>query len=441
MQIYNPPNTKDQNMRQLILISILLVSFGLQAETLNEIIRHTLTTNPDVLLTINNYRASEQTIKQAKAGYLPSLELYGNYGSENSNNSTTRSKAGGDVTLTRSEIGLTLSQILFDGFRTKYRIEQQEFLADSASYTINNIGENIALLTTEVYLEILRRQELLELTKNNVVIHQKILEQIKMLVEGGAGRKADVQQSSSRLSLAKSSLINAKGKLRDAEINYRRVTGKLPKTLVMPKSMNDNLPKNSDEALRLALIKHPSLWIAKANLAAAKSSHSQSKSNLMPNFAFELGVSNKDNIDGVEGANDDISAMLTMRYNLFRGGADTARVQETAERIGAAKESIHSSQRIVEEDVLLSWNGLETIRARLEYLQEYVKSSEAVLDSYKEQFKLGQRSLLDVLDSENELFNARASLSSAKHVEILSVMKLLESMGILLETLQIEHKF
>ncbi|HHB93516.1 MAG TPA: type I secretion protein TolC [Thioploca sp.] len=420
------------------IILTLLVSFGLQAETLNEIIQHTLTTNPDMLLTVSNYRASKQTIKKVQAGYLPSLELYGSYGSENSNNSTTRNLIGGDVTLNRSEIGLTLSQILFDGFRVKYQVEQQKFLTDSSANTVKNTSENIALLTSEVYLEILRRQELLELTKNNVVIHQKILEQIKLLVEGGAGRKADIQQSSSRLSLAKSSLVNAKGKLRDAEINYRRVTGKLPTELLLPDSIDDKLPNNSEEALYLALNKHPYLKIAKANLAAAKSSNNQSKSAFMPNFTFELGVANRDNIDGVEGANDDMTAMLKMRYNLFRGGADTARVRETAEKIKTAKESIRSSQRIIEEDVLLSWNGLETIKARLKYLQEYTKSAKAVLNSYKEQFKLGQRSLLDVLDSENELFNARTSLISAKYTKIFSVIKVLESTGTLLETLQID---
>ncbi len=420
------------------IILTLLVSFGLQAETLNEVIQHTLTTNPDMLITVNNYRASEQTIKKAQAGYLPSLELYANYGSENSDNSTTRNRIGGDVTLNRSEIGLTLSQILFDGFRVKHQVDQQKYITNSIANTVKNTSENIALLTSEVYLEILRRQELLELTKNNVVIHQKILEQIRLLVEGGAGRKADFQQSSSRLSLAKSSLVNAKGRLRDAEINYRRVTGKLPIKLLLPDSIDNKLPNNSEEALYLALSKHPYLKIAKANLAAAKSSYHESKSALMPSFTFEVGVSNKDNIDGVEGANDDMSAMLKMRYNLFRGGADTARIQETAEKIGTAKESFRSSQRIVEEDVLLSWNGLETIRARLKYLQEYAKFSKSVLTSYKEQFKLGQRSLLDVLDSENELFNAKTSLVSANYTKILSVLKLLESTGTLLETLQIE---
>ncbi|MCK5877187.1 MAG: TolC family outer membrane protein [Candidatus Marithrix sp.] len=420
------------------LILTLLISFNLHAETLNEIIQHTLATNPDVLITIQDYRASKQIVKQVKGSYLPSLELYAGYGSENSDNTTTRNLNNGDITLTRSEISLTLSQILFNGFKTKYGVKKYKFLANSAIHRVKNTSENIALLTSEVYLEILRRQSLLELTKNNIVIHQKILNQIKLLVEGGAGRKADIQQSNSRLFLAKSSLINAKGKLRDAEISYRRVTGELPKKLQQPDSMDNNLPKSSTEALNLALNKHSSLRLNKANLAAAKASHNQSKSVFMPYFTFELEASNRDNIDGIEGRNDDMKAMLRMRYNLFRGGSDIAKVQENAELIGAAKESIINSQRIIEEDVLLSWNGLETVIARLKYLQKYVESSEAVLNSYKEQFKLGQRSLLDVLDSENELFNARISLTSAQYSKILSTIKLLESMGMLLDVLQIE---
>ncbi|MDM8568314.1 TolC family outer membrane protein [Thiotrichales bacterium HSG1] len=420
------------------LILTLLMSLNVSAETLNEIIQHTLTTNPDMLITIQNYHASKQTIKQVQGGYLPSLELHAGYGSENSDNTTTRKFIDDDITLTRSEIGLTLSQMLFDGFKTKYGVKQYKSLADSAIHKIKNTSENMALLTSEVYLETLRRQELLELTKNNVVIHQKILSQINLLVKGGAGRKADIQQSNSRLFLAKSSLVNAKGKLRDAEISYRRVTGKLPKQLQLPVIMDNSLPKSSDEALHLALDKHSSLRQSKANLAAAKASHNKSKAAFMPNFTIELGILNRDNIDGIEGANDDMNAMLKMRYNLFRGGSDTAKVQETAELIGAAKESIISSQRIVEEDILLSWNGLETVQARLKYLQNYVESSEAVLNSYREQFKLGQRSLLDVLDSENELFNARTSLVSAKYTKLLNVIKLLESMGMLLNTLQID---
>ncbi|RKZ36880.1 MAG: type I secretion protein TolC, partial [Gammaproteobacteria bacterium] len=417
------------------------LSSYVQAETLTEVIQHTLETNPDILMTVHNRLAADQELKQVQSGYLPSVELTGGYGREKSDNTTTRNQTGGDMNLARQELGLTLSQMLFDGFSLQNKVAHQNSLVNSAAYKVRDRSEDIAIITAELYLEILRRHELLELTKNNVVVHQKILEQIRTLVKGGAGRKADMQQSVSRLALAKSSLVSAQGNLRNAEINYQRVTGEFPKALTMPArtAAETALPAVVEDALDIALSNHPSLEIAQSDLEAAKAAHQQTKSAFMPRFYFEFGASANENLDGIEGDNDDLNAMLRMRYNLYRGGADKARRQETAERIGTAKETIRRTERIIEENLLLSWNSLITIRARLDYLNAHVKSTEEVLQSYEEQFKLGQRSLLDVLDSENELFNARASLATAQYTEMLSIFQLLESMGLLLDTLGIER--
>jgi adhesin transport system outer membrane protein len=426
-------------MKKLPIIFFMsLLSYIAQADTLTEVIQRTLETNPEVLITVNKHRATTQNLKQTRGGYWPTIELTGGFGRERSDNVTTRN-LGGDVSLTRQEMGLTLSQMLFDGFNVKHKIARQNSLVNSAAYKVQNTRENIALITAEVYLEILRRQELVELSKDNVVIHQKMLEQISILVEGGAGRKADALQSSSRLALATSSLVNAKGHLRNAEINYQRVTGELPKALTLPPRalLETALPKSQKVALDMALKNHASLQVATADLEATKAERQQTKSAFMPHLYFDLNVTDNKNLDGIEGDNDDVSAMLKMRYNLYRGGADQARRQAAAERMGVAKEEIRRIQRIIEEDVLLSWNSLSTIRTRLKYIKVHLESTESVLDSYKEQFKLGQRSLLDVLDSENELFNARASLVSAQYTEILSVFNILESTGLLLKTLGI----
>jgi adhesin transport system outer membrane protein len=429
-------------MKKLI---IMLFFFSLpsfvHAKTLIEVIQHTLATNPDVLVTLNNRHAADQQLKQAQAGYWPVLELTGGYGRETSDNTTTRLNNGEDLTLTRQEIGLSLSQLLFDGFFTKHEIARQHFHNNSSAYKVKEVFENIAFLTAEVYLEILRRQKLVELSKDNVVIHQKTLEKIRLLVEGGVGRQADIQQSKSRLALAKSSLVNAQGNFRNAEINYRRVIGALPDALTIPARvpLDVALPTNTEAALDIALQNHPALQIVQTDLEAARSAHQQSNAYFMPRLSLEVGMTKNKNLEGIEGENDDITAMLRMRYNLFRGGADQARRQETAAQVGAAQETNRSTQRLIEEDVLLSWNSLQTIRARLDHLKAHLDSTEAVLKSYKEQFKLGQRSLLDVLDSENELFNARASLVTAEYGEILSIFKVLESMGILLDTLGIKR--
>lgn len=426
-------------MKVLLFLLLMLVSFQGKAATLREVIQHTLQTSPDVLMTTQNRRAVDQQLKQAQAGYWPQIDVTAGYGRENSDNSTTRSKTGGDLTLTRHELGLSLSQLLFDGFSVAHHVAQQRHLVESAAYQVKENSENIAILTAEVYLEILRRREIVELNKDNVVIHQKILDQIRSLVEGGVGRHADLQQSMSRLALAKSSLVNAKGQLRNTEINYRRITGELPTQLIVPQlaPIEAALPVSAESALEIALANHSSLQMTQADLLAAQAAERQAKSTLMPNLHLEVHATEGENLDGVAGDNDDLSAMLKMRYNLFRGGADQARIQESAERTGMAQEAIRRAHRVIEEETLLSWNSLLTIRARLDYLKSHLESTEEVLQSYKEQFKLGQRTLLDVLDSENELFSARASFVSARYAEMLSVLKVLESIGLLLKTLDI----
>ena len=411
----------------------------LQAETLTAVIQHTLETNPEILITIKNRYIVEQQLQQAQAGYWPTIDLIGGYGQENSDNASTR-RAGGDVTLTRRETGLSLSQMLFDGFEVKNRVNKHQYLVNSAAYKIQESSETIALLTAEIYLEILRRRQLVEFSKDNVVIHQKILDQIRTLAVGGAGRQADVQQSSSRLALAKSSLVNAQGNLRNAEITYRRITGELPKELIQPdlSSLAAILPQSEKQGLEIALNNHPALQIAYAELEAAQAGHQQANSTFLPRFNLELGITDNQNLDGIDGNNDDITAMLRMRYNLYRGGADQARLQETAQQVGAAQEMIRKIQRLLEEENFLAWNSLITTRARLDYLKKHVESTAEVLESYKEQFKLGQRTLLDVLDSESELFNARTALVSAQYAEMLNILQVLKSMGILLKSIGVD---
>jgi adhesin transport system outer membrane protein len=430
-------------MKKFTFLCFLTLSSSLQAEnTLTEVIQHTLKTNPDVLITINNRRAAEQEVKQAQGGYWPSIELTGGYGREISDNVTTR-RAGGEKTLARQEIGITLSQKLFDGFSVKHKVAQQKAMLNSETYKVKNTIENIALLTTELYLEILRRQEILNLSKDNVVVHQKTYEQVHILVTGGAGQKADLQQSTSRLALAKSNLVNAQGHLYNAQVKYQRITDEFPnpETLIMPARtpIEAALPASVDIAEDIALMNHPSLKVVQTEFESAIAANQHAQSAFMPRLFLELGTSKNENLDGIEGDNDDVNVMLRMRYNLYRGGADKARSQETAERMNAAKEVIRRTQRIVKENILLAWNNLITIRARLGYLRTHFRSTQEVLESYKEQFKLGRRSLLDVLDSENELFNARASLVTAQYTEMLSIFQLLESMGLLLDTLGIER--
>lgn len=413
-----------------------------QAETLVEVIQHTLETNPDVRMTTSDRRISDYTLDQAEAGYFPTIDLTGGYGRERSDNPNTRARDNSEIELNRRELGITLSQKLFDGFAVKHQVAGGQAKVTAARYQIENIAENISLKVTEVYLEVLHREDLLQLAKSNVVIHQKILEQIRIVVEGGVGRKADLEQSESRLALAKATLVKNQGDKRDAEANYQRVTGELPTALdrvsreLVLQALQ--LPETLEAILEVALHDHPALQVSTAELEAAKAYRQQADANFMPRLNLELSATDNDNLDGIAGTNDDINAMLQLRYNLYRGGADQAHHYESTERVTKATEALHRTQRIVEESVRLAWNSLVTARERVNYLRDYVASTERVLTSYKEQFKLGRRSLLDVLDSENELFNARSILTTAEYTELLALFRVTASMGLLLKRLGIQ---
>lgn len=415
------------------------------ADTLTEVIQHTLETNPDVLISTHDQRIANHALDQAEADYFPSIDLSAGYGREHSDNPNTRARLSEDneVDLNRQELSITLSQRLFDGFAVKHQVARQQAKTKVATYQVENTAESIGLKVVEIYLEVLHREDLLDLAKSNLVTHQKILKQIRTVVEGGVGREADLQQSESRLALAKANLVKAQGNRRDAEANYQRVTGKVSQSLA---ALNRELvisalqlPKTLDTILEEALQNHPSLHASNAELVAAKAYRQQTNAAFMPRLNLELGASYNDNLDGIEGTNDDLTAMLRMRYNLYRGGADQARRLATAEQVTRSTETIHRTQRTVEENVRLSWNSLMTTQERLTHLRDYVTSMEQVLTSYKEQFKLGRRSLLDVLDSENELFNARSLLKTAQYTEMLALFRVATSMGLLLKRLGIQQ--
>lgn len=420
------------------LLSALLCINPVAADELGVILKRTLETHPDAQISRHKHRMAEQDYRQARAGYLPTVDIQLGYGREHSDNSTTRQINGGDIGLNREEAGININQMLFDGFKVSNETERQQQRRRAAARNVQDSSENIALRTAEVYLDVLRNQHLLELAKDNLVVHQKTLEQVRLLVDSGAGRRADVQQTEGRLALATSTMLRNEGDLRDAEFAYLRVTGETPQALVLPERAQATryLPASLAELLERAKRQHPALQSAQANVDASQAAYDASKAAFMPRVDLQLGATKNHNLDGVEGANDDVSAMLQLRYNLYRGGADIAKRGASAEQLSISREVLRRTERAVEEEARMAWNALQTTQQRIEHLREHVRASEAVVDSYTQQFKLGQRTLLDLLDARFELYNGRTALVGAEYAELFTLYRVLSSCGQLLASFE-----
>ncbi|MBF0124130.1 MAG: TolC family outer membrane protein [Magnetococcales bacterium] len=417
-----------------ILIAAWLLVMGssatpLWAQTLSEAVGKAVQTNPELLAAQQNKAAVEQQIGQARAGYLPTVDVNGGYGREYSNNTTTRATTPDGMTLNRREATVTATQLLFDGFATSHAVDKAEQAALAAQHNQQKTLETVMQSVSDVYLDNYKQEQLLELVKDNVVLHQRILEKIKQKFESGAGTEADVQQTETRWALMSSNQVAIDTAYKNAVTRFIRVVGEAPKGLSLPQVKTALLPKDANSAVEVALKQHPAILAAQADLSAAKADYDATYAAFMPRFNLELSALNNADVSGTVGDGKGMAAMLRMNYNLLRGGADLAKQRESSHRVSASQEMLDQMQRLVQEGARVAWDNLEMSRNRITHLKQHVDISRKVADSYHQQFKMGKRTLLDVLNSETELFTARSSLTSEELNYLTNFYRLLGSTG------------
>ncbi|MFC1684087.1 TolC family outer membrane protein [Pseudomonadota bacterium] len=420
-----------------------VMPLSINAATLKEAVIETIETNPYILQAVNERRSRDQDVAQARAGYKPDINLMAGAGYEYSDNNSTRAvlrqngKSNRGEELDRTELELTLRQMIFDGYLTKNEVERHQARVQVAAHDIHGVAQNTGLRAIEVYLELLKKQADLELARDNLDAHKRIYDQIRLRSESGVGRKADMAQIEGRVALARSNVVSAQNNVNEAEANYRRVVGSAPMALQRPTALGGVLPQSVEEAIATGLQLHPTLKSAMADVEATQAQHRAAKFNYSPRFDVEMGISKNSDLDGVNGRNEDAYAMLRMRWNLYNGGKDKARIEQTAHEINEASEVQNNTAREVEESVRLSWTSYEATKQQVNYLKRHVDSAKQTREAYTKQFNIGQRTLLDLLDTENEVFEANRSHNEADYTHLYAQYRILVGMGNLLETMEL----
>ncbi len=420
----------------IVALSLFVMSTG-HALTLREAIQHAWRSNPDVLQQGSEYQARQHEVKQAKSGYLPSIDITAGIGYERSDNNSTRALGYDSRSLTRKELGIGLRQMLFDGYAVRSEVERQDARLRSQRYRLDDTVENIGLKTIESYLNILSNQDLLRLSEENLKTHDKIYDQIELRSRSGVGRTSDLEQITGRRASATASVFSDQVNLQDAETAFIAVVGMLPKDLQAVEQISDRLPDTLEQAIRQAVSNHPTLKSAEQDVEAAMAQNRAAKNGFYPKLDLEIGGTWNSDQDGVKGRDNDITAMIRMRYNVFSGGRDEARMRQTAALVNEAKDVRDRTYRQVVESTRLAWTAYQVTRDQLVFQQLHIQASEKTRDAYIKQFTLGQRTLLDVLNMENELFEARRSAVNTHYANLLAQYRILVAMGVLGKQLQI----
>jgi adhesin transport system outer membrane protein len=340
------------------------------------------------------------------------------------------------VALNRKQEGAVLNQMVFDGMGTASEVDRRKAISDSSAHRVYSAAEDTALQTIDAYLDVLKNVELVSYAKDNLAAHNRTFDQVKLRSDKGVGRRADLEQIDARLALAISNLAAAESTLRDAEIAYLKVVGKMPVSLTRPEA--PQVPPSVDESVKVAVLNHPILKSALSDVDAAQAQREIARSFFFPRIEVEASYSDNKNIDGLPGPNRDRLVMLWLKWNIFRGGFDYYRDEETAKQISEAQEIARNTNRQVEAAVRLAYNAFATARDRLPSLDRYVKASDSTRDAYAKQFAIGQRTLLDLLDSENEYFTSRSTYINALFIELSARFRVLNAMGGLMQSLDIK---
>lgn len=419
-----------------IISSIFIYPAKISAESLRVTVFKTLANNPAISAEINKKNARQEELRQAQAGLYPSVDLMAAIGNENSKNRYTVAAGNTDyVKLTRKEEAFVVTYNLFEGFATSNNIDKNSARLRAADHNLHNLTEQTALQVANAYLQVMRYQKLVELSENNLVIHEQLFDKVKSRSQSGVGILSDINQAMGRVARAQANLISDKASLDNARAIYFRITGEMPAELNKPDSLESKLPADFEQVMQLALLNNPLVKAAQAELDAAGSEKKQASSTYYPRLDLVFEQSRGENLDGVKGVENDYSLMLKMRYNIFNGGYDSARANQTLSQHKASMDKFDDIKRSVTESIRLAWNAYSSVRLQIPYLKQHVNAITETRTSYSDQFKIGRRSLLDLLDSENELYQANRSLINADNDLLISNYRILSQMGTFVDEL------
>ncbi|MGM0857597.1 MAG: TolC family outer membrane protein [Pseudomonadota bacterium] len=403
------------------------------SSNLQETVQQAITQNPEVNSAFRAFNASGYDKDEAFGGYLPSVDATAGVGRESV-------EGDGRGSFDTDFVQLELTQMVYDGFATAGRVEQLDRAQLVRYYELLGASETVALEATTAYADVLRYRELVRLAQDNYRQHMRVYDQIEERARSGAGRGVDLEQITGRVALAESNLLTEASNLHDVSARYNRIVGDLPVENLSPApEFSDELPSSVQEAVNLAFEGNPDFHAAIEDIAASRAEQDVAQAGFHPRVDI-VGRTGSNNDDSAPvGRRDQSSIELVASMNLYRGGSDLASFRAASERIEEAVDNRELACHNVRQTTQIAYADTQRLREQMRYLNQHRQSIDRVRGAYQQQFDIGERTLLDVLDSENEFFEASRAYANAQYDVAIADAETLASMGQLMRTLDVSR--
>jgi len=370
-------------------------------------------TNPEVTARFNAYRAAIDAVDVARAAYRPRVDMTANVGRDSDR---VRSRTPESESLSRGGVGLSLTQLLWDGLGTKREVERFGHDKLARYFELLDVTEQTALEAARAYYDVQRYRRLVQLAEDNYIQHKYAGLQIQSRFRAGVGRGVDLEQANARLALAESNLTTEIANLHDVTARYQRVVGEPPpRQLPVPAPLTGGVPAGAEEVMSTATRQSAAISASIESLRAARSTAQLREAAYQPRLEARVRTGAGTNLDGVRDQRRDSGAEVVLNWNLYNGGADQARVRQQVNLVNQAADLRDKTCREVRQTTAIAFNDTRKLAEQLQYLDRNTLAIEKARDAYRQQFDIGQRSLLDLLNAENEVYTAKRSYANAEY--------------------------
>jgi adhesin transport system outer membrane protein len=426
---------KKKHWTMIVPGAVLLCTTPAYAVELRDAVQAALNTNPEIRQAVANRVATQEERVQAQGLWYPRVSVEGSAGIRSLRNPTRRSIGLADQTLYPIEGQLIVDQLLFNSGGREAEIKRQASRTDAAAARVEERSEFVALNVARTYIDYLLQQRLVAIAEDNATFHERLAGDLREGVSKGSISVADQQQAEERLQSARARVTEAREDLETAGITFRTLTGMPIDSVSMPPDLSQFVPATLEEAEALARVNNPRVQEAIADLNTSREEIRAARAEIGPRVNLEGRARAGHDIDGFAGRTTDLQANVVLRWLLYNGGIKEANVREQRNRADEVHARLFDRTRHAEEDVRTAWNRLQNQSRLVTELETQSRITDDLLLSYREQFNIGRRSLLDVLDAQNTRNNVQAQTETARLAKLYAQYRVLAATNKLIEAL------
>ncbi len=392
------------------------------AETLIEAMVSAYSSNPTLQAERARQRGTDELVPQALSGWRPTVNTEGTIAHVWS----SASGAGSSENDPKS-VAIGLSQPIFRGLKTINGTKAAEANVEAGKQSLLAIEQDILFQAIQAYMNVIRDRQIVGLRQQNVNVLGKQLTAADERFKVGEITRTDVAQSRARVSGARSGVASANATLAASVANYINVVGHKPGSLKYPRLAK--LPRNLDAAQAAASEINPNILAAAYVEEASNYNIEVVKGDLLPFASLDASASFNDNPSNGTSRSESARIEGVLTIPIYEAGRVYSSVREAKHVASQRRLQVIQAGRSVRESVSISWNNLAAARQIIRSAKEQVSAAQLALDGVRQEYFVGSRTTLDVLDAETEVVNARISLVSAERDQIVAAYQILGSIG------------